>query len=154
VPWIPGLGRPRGGARRVLQPTGDTPGQPFSWPFSDIPDAAHYRFGNAPLWRFLPITFASAGLFEGAPYYRTFLRAAKPNGRLLGSPVELAPQALTFFEDAAINGSGRFVVVGALGAAFVEDAAINGRRGADAISYALSDGTTAVTSTVTINITP
>jgi hypothetical protein len=36
----------------------------------------------------------------------------------------------------------------------VEDAAINGRRGADAISYALSDGTTAVTSTVTINITP
>jgi hypothetical protein len=102
-----------GGARAAFySQQGVLLGQPFSWPFSDIPDfAAHYRFGDAPLWRFLPITFVSAGLFEGAPYYRTFLRAAKPNGRLLGSPVELAPQALTFFEDAAINGSGRFVVV-------------------------------------------
>jgi hypothetical protein len=133
VPWIPGLGRPRGGARRVLQPTGDTPGQPFSWPFSDIPDAAHYRFGNAPLWRFLPITYQFTGLNDaGSPTYRVFVRAAEAPGHLLG--LSLA--------------------VGAPGAAFVEDAAINGRRGADAISYALSDGTTAVTSTVTINITP
>ncbi|HEV3075816.1 MAG TPA: hypothetical protein VHB47_15445 [Thermoanaerobaculia bacterium] len=103
----------RGGAHAAFySQQGALLGQPFPWPISDIPEfAAHYRFGDAPLWRFLPITFTSAGLFEGYPYYRTLLRAAQPNGHLLGSPVELAPQALTFFEDAAINGSGRFVVV-------------------------------------------
>jgi hypothetical protein len=87
-------------------------GQPFPWPASDIPDfAAYYRFGNAPLWRFLPITYDFAGLYLDVPYYRIFLRAAQPSGALLGPPVELAPHVLSDLEAAAINGSGWFVVL-------------------------------------------
>jgi len=83
-------------------------GRPFNWPYSDIADfAAYYRFGNAPRWRFLPITYDFAGLdADHNPLYRDLLRAAKPNGQLLGPSVELP-----YVEDAAINGSGRFVVL-------------------------------------------
>jgi len=88
-------------------------GPPFPWPHSDVPFfAAHYRFGNAPRWRFLPLTYDFAGVNDDVPYYHIFLRAAQPTGALLGPPVELAPPPLIAdVEDAAINGSGRFVVV-------------------------------------------
>jgi hypothetical protein len=89
-------------------------GEPFSWPYSDIADfAGYYRFGDAPRWRFLPITYRLAGYdADNNPLYRTFLRVAGPDGQLLGPPVALAPEDdLAYLDDAAINGSGRFVVV-------------------------------------------
>jgi hypothetical protein len=83
------------------------------WPYSDVPlFAEFYRFGSAPRWRFLPITYRQAGLdAHGDPFYRIFLQVAAPSGALLGPPVELAPQRLVDIDDAAINGRGTFVVV-------------------------------------------
>jgi hypothetical protein len=83
-------------------------GAPLRWPYSDIPYfLSYYRFGSAPLWRFLPITYQLKGYdFGGDPIYNTFLRVAAPDGTLLGLPVEQ-----NSLLDAAINGSGRLVVV-------------------------------------------
>jgi hypothetical protein len=88
-------------------------GQPFLWPSSDIENfAGYYRFGSAPRWRFLPITYDF--LFRGEDditYFRPLLRVAEPSEAPQGPPVELGPPVLSNVEDAAINGSGRFVVV-------------------------------------------
>ena len=80
---------------------------PIRWPYSDIPFfITYYRFGAAPLWRFLPITYRVTGHDqEGHPFYSSFVQVADADGLRLGAPVELPVL------DAAINGSGQFVVV-------------------------------------------
>jgi hypothetical protein len=87
-------------------------GKPFPWPSSDIDSfARHYRFGGAPRWRFLPITYDFLFTADDETFYRPLLRVADPGAAPLGRPVELGPPLLSNVEDAAINGSGRFVVV-------------------------------------------
>jgi len=88
-------------------------GSAFPWLLSDIPFyVTHYRFGRAPSWRFLPVTYTFAGYDpENQPFYRISLPVAGPDARLLGPPAPLAPSRLSYVEDAAINGNGSFVVL-------------------------------------------
>jgi hypothetical protein len=83
-------------------------GPPFRWPSSDIDEfMTYYRFGGAPLWRFLPITHHLIGYDQdNIPLYNSFFQVADADGVRLGVPVELPNVG-----DAAINGTGRFVVV-------------------------------------------
>lgn len=82
-------------------------GAPIRWPYSDIPFFIdYYRFGNAPLWRILLNTYRVTGHDQdNDPIYSSFVQVANADGVRLGLPVELP------VVDAAINGSGRFVVV-------------------------------------------
>jgi hypothetical protein len=88
-------------------------GRPFPWPSSAVPDFAEfYRFGSAPRWRFLPITYdlLTNDVVDG-PIYRVSLRVAEPSKVLQAPPIQLGPPVVSNVEDAAINGTGRFVVV-------------------------------------------
>jgi hypothetical protein len=82
-------------------------GSSIRWPYSDIPYfVTHYRFGGAPLWRFLPITYHLVGHDQDQnPLYKSFVQVADADGLRLGIPVELP------VVDAAINGTGRFAVI-------------------------------------------
>jgi hypothetical protein len=109
VTWITAAG-----ARAAFyDPRGGAIGSAFPWLLSDIPFyVTHYRFGQAPTWRFLPLTYTFAGFDpENQPFYRISLPVAGPDARLLGPPARLAPSRLSSIEDAAINGSGSFVVL-------------------------------------------
>jgi hypothetical protein len=83
-------------------------GSAIRWPNSDIDNfVAYYRFGSAPLWRFLPVTYRLIGYDQdNDPLYSSFFQVADADGVRLGVPVELPNVG-----DAAINGTGRFVVV-------------------------------------------
>lgn len=86
-------------------------GSPFQWPSSGVKDfALYYRFGSAPSWRFLPITY-NLLTNEDDPIYLVSVGVAKPDEVLHRPPIEIAPPMVSNVEDAAINGSGRFVVV-------------------------------------------
>jgi hypothetical protein len=87
-------------------------GSPFPWPSSAVPDFAEfYRFGSAPRWRFLPITYdlLTNDVVDG-PIYRVSLRVAEPSKVLQAPPIQVGPPVVSNVEDAAINGTGRFVV--------------------------------------------
>jgi hypothetical protein len=98
---------------QLYSDTGTPLGNQLPWPASGVPDFGEfYRFGSAPRWRFLPITYellpdVSNG---GFPAYSISLRLAEPNAMLELPPTQLGPPVVSYIEDAAINGSGRFVV--------------------------------------------
>jgi hypothetical protein len=96
---------------RFFSEQGAPLGERFSWPYSAVDYFFNqYTFGTAPLWRFLPLTYKFLGYDSlGDPTYQTFLRVADADGRLLGTPV-----VQDSFAHAAINGSGRFVVISTL----------------------------------------
>jgi hypothetical protein len=88
-------------------------GTQFPWPSSGVPNFAEfYRFGSAPRWRFLPITYEFlSDVGNGAyPAYSISLRVAEPNAIPALPPTEIGPPVVSYIEDAAINGKGRFVV--------------------------------------------
>lgn len=87
-------------------------GAQFPWPSSAVPDFAEfYRFGSAPRWRFLPITYELLPYqCYNFPAYQVWLRAAEPDAILQLPPTRLGPPLASNVEDAAINGRGRFVV--------------------------------------------
>jgi len=93
---------------RFYSEAGTPLGSPFRWPYSDIEYfMTYYRFGSAPLWRFLPITYHLIGYDQDEdPLYNSFFQVADADGVRLGVPV-----ALPNVVDAAINGTGRFVVI-------------------------------------------
>lgn len=87
-------------------------GTQFLWPSSAIPNFANfYRFGSAPRWLFLPITYELLPdqCFNN-PLYQILLRVAEPNPIPQLPPIRIGPPVVSNIEDAAVNGSGRFVV--------------------------------------------
>jgi hypothetical protein len=88
-------------------------GKQFLWSNSVIANfGQYYRFGSAPRWEFLPITYALApNLVDNNPNYLSSLRIAEPNRVRTEPPLSLGPPVAIQIEDAAINGDGRFVVV-------------------------------------------
>lgn len=110
----PGINSPYAHAFAQLYSDKGAPlGVQFLWPSSAVPDFAEfYRFGGAPRWRFLPITYAFLPGFSSVdnPVYLESLRVAEPNAMPTGPPIQLGPPMVSIIEDAAINGSGRFVV--------------------------------------------
>jgi|GEM_PF-6211444 len=87
-------------------------GTPILWPSSAVSDFAEfYRFGSAPRWRFLPITYdLLPDLCDANPIYQASLRVAEPNAMPQLPPNQLGPPVVSNIEDAAVNGRGRFVV--------------------------------------------
>jgi len=85
----------------------------FPWPYSAIHRFQdYYRFGSAPRWRFLPITYHQTGLERnGEPVYLPTLQVAGAEAQPLGPPFQLAPERYVVIDDAAIDGDGTFVVL-------------------------------------------
>jgi hypothetical protein len=86
-------------------------GAQFLWPASDLPNFADfYRFGSAPLWRFLPITYEFLPDVGPDLTYQVSLRVGEPNPLPQLPPLQVGVPVVSNIEDAAINGRGRFVV--------------------------------------------
>jgi hypothetical protein len=101
-----------GGAKRTYARFYSEEGAPLGssirWPNSDVE-----YFGGAPLWRFLSITYNLTGYDDDQnPLYTVAAQVADADGLRLGVPVKLpVPASALPVQDAAINGTGRFVVI-------------------------------------------
>jgi hypothetical protein len=101
-----------GGAKRTYarfySEEGTPTGSSIRWPNADFE-----YFGSAPLWRLLSLTHHVTGYDQdNIPLYTVFAQVADANGLLRGVPVELpVPASELPVQDAAINGTGRFVVI-------------------------------------------
>jgi hypothetical protein len=84
-----------------------------NWPNSPIDFYSnYYRYGAGPTFRLLPIVFYVDGQFDGEPNFQVIVQVYGPDGVAFGPPLSLAPPSdWTFFQDAAINGMGRVVVL-------------------------------------------
>ena len=101
-----------GGAKRTYARFYSEEGAPLGssirWPNSDVE-----YFGSAPLWRFLSIIYNLTGYdHDDNPLYTVDAQVADADGVRLGVAVKLpVPASELPVQDAAINGTGRFVVI-------------------------------------------
>jgi hypothetical protein len=107
-----GLEEPASGAyAQLYSARGSAVGPQFLWPASDLPNFGDfYRFGSAPLWRFLPITYKYLPDIGPGQIFRTSLRLGEPNPLPQLPPIQIGAPKVRNIEDAAINGHGQFVV--------------------------------------------
>ncbi|HVT60664.1 MAG TPA: hypothetical protein VHR45_19980 [Thermoanaerobaculia bacterium] len=88
-------------------------GKTISLPYSAIPDFHfYYRYGRWPSFSFLPITYYQNG-FEPSrlPMYQPTFQVFGPDAQPLGPSLRLTARRRIYLDDAAINGSGSFVVL-------------------------------------------
>lgn len=88
-------------------------GKTLSWPYSAIPDFhLYYRYGRRPSFSFLPITYYQNGLDPSRlPFYQPTFQVFGLDAQPLGPSLRLTPRRRIYLDDAAINGSGSFVVL-------------------------------------------
>jgi hypothetical protein len=93
--------------------SGKQRGRSFSWPVSATPIFhKSYRYGQAPSWSFLPIIYYQNGLDPGStPFYEPTLQLFGSDAQPLGPASRLAAGRRIYLEDAAVNGTGSFVVL-------------------------------------------